>query len=74
MKIEYWVIIAILVFIVIVIFTFNSLNKDGVKCVSNPFVYGIEQLEKESGKNMICGCSAKGFNPIYFTSNGSVRN
>jgi hypothetical protein len=72
-----FIIIITLVSIIIVIFslsvTFYTVMKSK-QCLSNPLIYGSNNLEKVSGSEIICSCSFLNgkYKQIYFDSK-SIR-
>ena len=52
--------------IIIVIFAYN----DGNKCLSNPFLYGVNKIINENSGELTCTCSFESPNyaPFYFNS------
>lgn len=63
------IILLIILLCVIGVILILNIKNEGAKCIKNPLVYGLQQYSED----LICTCSARGFNPITFTKDGLVN-
>ncbi len=66
-------IILVLLIILSISFTF-IINKNKFDCEFNPLSYGIKQIEKQTGEELLCSCylTSNNYNHVgfYFDSDG----
>ena len=60
-KIDIFLICMFLLFVGLVIYVLNVINKDVTKCIADPISYGVIALSKQIENNLSCAC----FSPDY---------
>ena len=54
---------------------FFFIKTESFNCITNPLVYGVNQIKTSSGDEVTCSCSAKGVDVgIIVTRNGTYRS
>lgn len=69
MKINTAIFLFFILLIAIAGWTIVKINSDSGKCLVNPIKYGIDKMAAGYKTSVMCGCTVKGYQPIYFTSN-----
>jgi len=69
-----WLIVCLLtVLIIVIIICSIVLVRSGTKCIANPLVYGVKELNKINKQEVTCTCT-NGNNFIFVSKNGISEN
>ena len=68
-KFDFIVLMILFISVIVTLVVIMNMNKEGVKCVTSPLIYGVTELETKYNATTFCTCSiGNKFKPFIVTS------